>query len=74
MSEFKANIVHVLYAFHTLHILIINCKPLNTLNKNKCITNINLLHVPAMGCPPHRVFQIKGIQSQDPSLGMHRPH
>jgi len=35
------------------------------------MTNINLLHVSALGSHPHGFFQIKGIQDQHANLGMH---
>jgi len=38
------------------------------------MTNINLLHVSALGCHPHGFFQIKGIQGQHANLGMHLPN
>jgi hypothetical protein len=34
---------------------------------------INVLLVPALGCHPQAVFQIRGIQAQYANLGMHRP-
>jgi len=33
------------------------------------MTNINLLHVSALGCHPHGFFQIKGIQGKHANLG-----
>ena len=37
------------------------------------MTNINLLQVSALGCHPQGVFQIKALQSQHATIGMHRP-
>ena len=48
-------------------------QPTNALNNLQFMTYINRLHVLAPGCHPPGVFQIKGIQAQHASLGMHRP-
>jgi hypothetical protein len=38
------------------------------------MTNINLLHVLALGCYPQEAFQIIGIQAQHVNPGMYCPY
>lgn len=44
------------------------------LNEVQFMANVSLLHVPAPGCHPQGVFQIKRILGQHGNLGMLHPY